>query len=217
MQAVVSVCVSNEANNILARRRKMKKQFIGFIAILLVLGGCGSPKENEDSNTKDETSVSESTVSAEPATVQEEIQTNTNEQDSVTQYVNNQVINDFINSYNNSIESPLENIDNSSRRYRCTAETKGYYIVMEDLEEDFRINIDQTNDTASLGTAGMKDIFADFATVLSGTVSREEAYTYFDEAMSVGRANPDGLGNLDITIYRDTDISRGHIQMQKKK
>ena len=173
--------------------------FLILLLTILLITSCGGSSDEEISSEQSENT-----------TVEEDSAEDTNEQ-----YVNNEAINDFIISFNAQSEEKLQDIDNSSRNYKATASCDGYWLTIEDLSDEFRVNIDETNDTAEAGVSGMKSMFFTVTKALDSSISDDDINNWFDEN-TTGYMSESNLGSLEIHFYPDTENSRGHIQIVRK-
>lgn len=129
--------------------------------------------------------------------------------------VDNEKINDFMMKYNSISDTPFENADNSSRDYKASAECKGYAFTIEDLDSEFRVTIDETNETADAGVTGMRDVFCYVVKSMDDTITDDEIYSWFDAQENAEHMVEDQLGSLAISYTPDMELSnglnRGHI------
>ena len=136
---------------------------IAFIICMTVVG-CSDNSEETPSEPVQEP---EETAS-EPAQEPEE----------VVQYVDNETINSFLIAFTEATGKEMTDIDNSSRKYKATAKYDGFWIVIEDLQEEFRVRIEQTSDTASVGMPGMKEAFFGIVKAMDDSINDEEIYSW---------------------------------------
>lgn len=181
----------------------MRKIAFILLSVTVLLTGCSSSKNDEEKPINN--------MSSESETVHPE---NTEDENNSTTYVKNNVINEFINAYNMTAAYPFEDIKEGSRSYNAHAHSNGYYITFEDLSTSniFRVIIEQTHDTTELGLGmpGMKEVFVDVVCTLDNSIGREDAESFFDEAMAQEYATLDAeMGNLQIDFYVDVELSRG--------
>ena len=83
---------------------------------------------------------------------------------------------------------------------------------MRDLTDKLQVLINQTNETAQDGVAGIKKPFCDVVKTLDETISEEEMATFFDN-ISTGSMAEEELGSLNVILFPDTDNSRGHVEV----
>lgn len=194
------------------KKMKVKKtmnkiNFFLSIVMVLSLSACGKsnsqtetvtetpPQTEEDNSEKEEKPVEEAIVEEEPV------------------YADDKVVNQFIADYNAISQSEFTDIEKGSIRTKYFAYSYGYYCELLHANDTDKINvtINQTNDNADIGVAGMRDIFHDVAITIDPSLSDEEVYSYFDSLITNEyRVEDEVLGTMSIFFSPDKELSNGH-------
>ena len=123
------------------------------------------------------------------------------------------VVNDFILAYNEISQSPIESAEKGNIRTKYFAYSHGYYLELLNANDTGKIHvtINETNENASEGTAGMRDVFREVVLTCDPTLSAAEIDALF-ESLHAGDAIADGsaLGTVMIDYVPDTELSGGH-------
>ncbi len=138
-------------------------------------------------------------------------------------YIDDMVVNKFISDYNGISESGFTEIERGSIRTKYFAYSYGYYCELLNSSSSGKIcvTIDETNENASLGVEGMRDIFRDVIRAIDSSVDDDEIYNCFDSLILDGKLKSDvSLGDTVITFCPDAELSygysRGHIRIEAK-
>jgi hypothetical protein len=181
--------------------------FLLTIGIIWGVTGCGaedssqkSTSANGSSSTTSNSATSEGVPSGSPSPEKEN-------------YADDQIVNQFIIDYNATTASVLTDISNGNIKTKYYAYSFGYYLELLDANNTGKIvvTINETNDNANSGTAGMKNVFHDVAKVMDPSLSDDNINGYFDKL--IGNAimvENDVLGNIKVTFVPDKDLSSGH-------
>lgn len=184
-----------------------------IIAFLLAIGiisigtGCGANASTAESKTADESrsaisgsATSEAVPTASPAPTE-------------ASYADDVVVNQFITDYNATAESPISDISKGSIKTEYNAYSFGYYLDLIDSNDTGKITvtINETDDNASSGTIGMKDVFHAVAKVVDPSLTDDAINNYFDSLMDTNKmVENDTLGNIKVTFVPDAELSGGH-------
>ncbi len=137
-------------------------------------------------------------------------------------YADNEVVNRFIASYNSFSSSPLVNVHQGNIGTKYFGESFGYWVEMLDAADTDKIvvKLDQTNDTAPEGVAGMKSIFHDVVKAIKPELADNEINTYFEELVNEDSMIEDEFHSLGVKFFPDKELSngfsRGHIEIREK-
>ena len=165
---------------------------------MVIVVACGSTSDNDNISQ----SSTEENVTTEEATTEK----------SVT-YADDEVVNQFITDYNSITQSAFSEISKGNIRTKYFANSYGYYCELLNSNATNKINvtINETNENADLGVAGMRDVFHDVAITIDPSLSDDEVYTYFDELVSSEfMKEGDTLGSMVILYVPDKELSNGH-------
>lgn len=127
--------------------------------------------------------------------------------------VKDEVVNNFITEYNKYSESQFENIKKGNIRTKYHASSYGYYFELLHANDTDKINvtIEETNETADIGVAGMRDAFYCVVKAIEPSLSDDEIYTYFDQQMSNEYMVTDDLfSTMLVSYFPDKELSSGH-------
>lgn len=173
-----------------------------FWIVILVWGST-----NKNSSTTDTNSQVNNEASDTEETFLENTQSKTE-----SQIVEDEVVNDFINRYNAISKSPLENIKKGNIRTKYFADSYGYYLELlnSNATNKIAVTINETNETADDGVAGMKDVFHDVMKVIDETRTDDEINSYFNDLISNKYLTEDSFGTIDIVYSPDLELSNGH-------
>ena len=127
--------------------------------------------------------------------------------------VKDDVVKEFINTYNEYSESPFEDIEKGNIRTKYHASSYGYWFELLHANDTDKINvtIDETNETADVGVAGMKDAFYSAVKAIEPPLADDDIYTYFDQLISNEyMVTDDPFSTMLINYYPDKELSSGH-------
>lgn len=123
------------------------------------------------------------------------------------------VVNDFILAYNNVSQSPIESAEKGNIRTKYFACSHGYYLELLNASDTGKIHvtINETNENAGEGTAGMRDVFREAVLACDPTLSAAEVDAFF-ESLHAGSVIAEGsaLGTVMIDYVPDAELSGGH-------
>lgn len=182
--------------------------------IFLAIGAAN--KESTATPTSPPTSIEQSnkaeTVVEEPAPTEEP---------EPVLYEEDEVVNQFLTNYNAISNSPFEDLSRGNIRQKVHGHSYGYWCTLLHAADTNKIlvTIDETDDNASVGVSGMRDVFRDVVVSIDPSLSDEEIYAYFDKMMELGGFKEEGpiLGNTEISYSPDVDLSwgrsRGYIKV----
>lgn len=138
-------------------------------------------------------------------------------------YAGDMVVDKFISDYNSISESGFTEIERGNIRTKYFAYSYGYYCELLNSSSSGKIcvTIDETNENASLGVEGMRDIFRDVIKAIDSSVDDDEIFNCFDSLILDGKLQSDvSLGDTMITFCPDVELSygysRGHIRIEAK-
>ncbi len=178
----------------------MVKKTIGLaLCVMMVFfAACGS---TSGSDSMSQTSTEEKVTTEETPT-----------EESLS-YAEDEIVNQFITDYNAITQSEFSDISKGNIRTKYFAYSYGYYceLLNSNATNKINITINETNENADLGVAGMRDIFHDVAITIDPSLSDEEVYAYFDELVSNEfMKEGDILGSMVILYVPDKELSNGH-------
>ena len=130
-----------------------------------------------------------------------------------TPLADDQVVNDFIVRYNSLSPNPLSDIEQGNVRTKYHAQSNGYYFELLHANDTGKIyvSINQTNESASQGTLGMRESFTYAVKAIDSSIPDNEINSLFDSLISgeviVENAK---LGKTIINYVPDKELSGGH-------
>lgn len=180
-----------------------------FLTMGIVFGitGCGA-----NDNSQESTSATNSPSTTSNSMTSEVVPSGSSSTEKES-YAEDQIINQFIISYNATTENTLTDISKGNIKTKYYAYSFGYYLELLDSSDTGKITvtINETNDNANSGTAGMKDVFHDVIKAIDPSLSDDSVNSYFDKLIDKGTmVENDAFGNTKVTFVPDKDLSSGH-------
>ena len=185
-----------------------------FWIVFLIIGSTNKDNSSTDTSSQIEKEVSNSGS--------EEVSAEVLQTDDEVKIVDDEVVNAFVIRYNDISESPLVDITKGNIRTKYHAYSYGYYLELLDSNatDKIAVTINETNDNAEDGVAGMKSVFHDIVRTIDETLTDDEINSYFDSMISAGTQAESTLGTVDVFYSPDVDLSkghsRGHIEIEEK-
>ena len=197
------------------RTEKLDKKVRAIIVVVawilyLIIGFGGAGNNNASTST----STSTSTVAEQLADTS--VSSNTaNDEDKNTQenkYAEDDVVDAFIFSYNEISNSPFSDITEGNIRTKYHAYSYGYYcdLLNSNATNKIDVTINETDDNADDGVAGMREIFHDVMKAIDPSLADDDIYDYFD-TMVTDKQSKGTLSTAEISFSPDVDYQRGHI------
>lgn len=179
----------------------MKKAICGALCLLMVTSSFACSFVTQSNNS--------SSVSSVPVTTKHTAKTT----EPPVVYAKDDVVNQFIISYNAITKSAFTEIKNGNIRTKYFAYSYGYYCELLNASDTNKIcvTINETNDNAAMGVAGMRDIFHDIVITIDPSLSSDEVYRHFDNLIVRDNLEEDSiLGSVLILFVPDRELSNGH-------
>jgi len=175
-----------------------------FWIVILVMGST-----NKDTATTDTSSQAEKDISS---TESEKTVTESVQSDNEVKIVDDEVVNAFVIRYNDISESPLVDLTKGNIRTKYFAYSYGYYLELlnSNATNKIVVTINETNDNADDGVAGMKTVFHDIVKTIDESLTDDEIYSYFDGMILSGIQSESNLGTTDVFYSPDVELSKGH-------
>ena len=172
----------------------MKKFLLIFFSIIsvLLLVACGASPDQ--SNAEDDKTVIDEPVVDE------------------VKFADDEVVNAFNKAYNEISESDFTDISKGNIRTKYFASSYGYYCELLDANDTGKISItiNETNETAELGTAGMDKVFFYTAKCIDSSLSDDDINNFFQSMVNSSAGIDFELGSMKISYFRDCELSNGH-------
>lgn len=188
---------------------------IGIVAaiwiVFLFFAITGS--ETEESENVNTSSSSAEVTEAEPSEADESSSLNDSSETSESSgLTKDSVVNDFVEAYNAISSSPIETIEPGNIRTKYFTYSYGYSLELLHANDtdSILVTINETNDNAEAGVPGMRDVFHDTVKAIDPSLSDEEVFEYFDNAVNdpAYRGNQT-LGSVSVFFSADYDSSNG--------
>lgn len=202
-------------------KAKKRKNWIWIVLVILCLALIAAPKgKKADSGSKPDNQVkvseNSSTKNDEPEKIEQD-----EPEEAEPVYAKDEVVNDFIKSYNAISSDPFSSIEKGNIRTKYNAMSQTYYfeLLNSNATDKIKVTIDQTDENADKGVAGMRDVFHDVILAIDPSLSEEDVYSLFDDMLSGNLLTEREIGNITVTFCPDKDLSngasRGHITISE--
>lgn len=213
------------------KQRQTKKPFYKkwwfWTIVILLIFGFGGHSNGEDSKELETPAIIETVppISTDISYKQDiEIQTAIeNTEIGEPHYADDIIVNKFISEYNSISESGFTEIKQGNIKTKYFAYSHGYYceLLNSNASGKICVTINETNENASDGVGGMRNIFRDVIKAIDKTIVDEEIYNCFDSLLLDGYLKSGiSLGDAIITFCPDKELSngysRGHIEIAAK-
>lgn len=180
---------------------------LGWLVYLAIAfgSGAGGNKEQDSSNT--------GSGNATATVVQSSSASTSASSETEISLTKSKVVNEFISAYNSISASPIESVKQGNIVTKWFGSSYGYRLTMLHANDTSKIDvtIDETNENADAGVAGMRDVFHDCAKAIDPSLTDEDIYGFFDRAVEDPSGRGDQLfGSINVFWSPDVDLSSGH-------
>lgn len=132
------------------------------------------------------------------------------------------VVDAFAVAYNELSPTPFAELEkgNISTKYHGVSDGYFFELLHANDTDKIHVSINQTNETASRGMAGMHEAFCNAVMAIDQTVDAQTAGSFFDSMLTEGvLVEGSALGNTLVTFVPDKELSggysRGHVEISE--
>lgn len=176
-------------------------KIVRMIVCLMMMTNLAACSGSSEKDAPAETPTPEPTVEPTPEPTPEAIV-----------YATDKVVNQFITDYNAISQSPFSDIEKGNIRTKFFAYSYTYYceLLHANDTDKMRVSISETNESADVGVAGMRNIFHDVVITIDPELSDDEVFAYFDELVKNEHMTDGAIGTMTINFVPDLELSGGH-------
>ena len=178
---------------------------IAALVAAISLGACSSNASQADQPVEEQQVEQDATVKETPEEPQDPVEP--------APLADDEVVNEFITAYNAISGSPITEVEDGNIRTKFFAYSYGYYLELLHANDTDKITvtISETNENASAGVAGMRDVFCDVICTIDPSVAADQASTFLDSLISGGViADDQQIGTARVLFVPDAELSNGH-------
>lgn len=178
---------------------------VAALVAAVSLGACSSNAPQVDQTVEEQQTEQDSTVEETPEESQDPAEP--------APLADDDVVNEFITAYNAISGSPITEVEDGNIRTKFFAYSYGYYLELLHANDTDKITvtISETNENASAGVAGMRDVFCDVVRTIDPSVTADQASTFLDSLISGGViADDQQIGTARVLFVPDAELSNGH-------